>query len=208
MEENELGNDVLGVVEGNLNKIDLQMDDEIDLEGFAYRKEFAIANQAQGEVTYVPVRRPDPQSWIYIPSDSKMRATVAILELKQSREVYLVKPDVATSLDGEVTNRLIVPYQDREGGLFLWAVRLTDSRGNRDSWVTSALRIVHEYCDQWIKIKAMMNSGCYKVIPAPVEIPAPEWPAGGLGFLVNRAFKNKVINAVDDPVVQKLKGYL
>ncbi|MDD1778393.1 MAG: hypothetical protein LUQ65_09530 [Candidatus Helarchaeota archaeon] len=50
MEENELsnGNDVsgvLGVVEGNLNKIDLQMDDEIDLEGFTYRKDFATASQ-------------------------------------------------------------------------------------------------------------------------------------------------------------------
>lgn len=200
--------DLLGEVERNPNKIDLKMDDEIDLEEFTYREDFATTSQAQGEVIYVPVRRPDPQSWIWIPSDPNMRATVPILEVKQSRESYLVKPEVAMSLEGEVTNRLIVAYQDREGGLFLWAVPLGDSRGNRNSWVISALRIVHECSDRWIQIKARMNSGSYQPIPAPVEKPAPTWPAGGLRFLVNRAFKNKVISSVDDPVVRKLKGYV
>ena len=203
------GEDVaLDEVGKNLDKISLQMDDEIDLENFTYREDFATTIKLQGETTFVPVRRPDPQSWVYISSKPELRATVAILELKQQRETYLVRPEIAASLNGDVGNRLLVPYQDREGGLFLWAVRLVDARGGLDSWTTSALRIVHEYCDRWIKIKSKMSTGCYDVFLPPVEIPAPEWPADGLRFLVNRAFKNRVINSLEDPVVKKLKGYL
>jgi hypothetical protein len=199
---------VMDEIDKNLEKISLQIDDEIDIAKFAYRDNFSAADKLAGEVTFVPVRPPYRQSWVYISSDPAMRATVAILELKQQRETYLVKPEVALSLDGEVTNRLLVPYQDRDGALFLWAVKLTDARGNLDSWTTSALRIVHEYCDKWIKVKAVLSAGCYEVIVAPTEIAAPEWPSEGLKFLVNRAFKNRVINSTNDPVIKKLRGLM
>lgn len=203
------GEDVpLDEVSKKLDNISLQVDDEIDLKDYTYRENFAVDSNLRGEQTVIPVRRPDPQSWIYISSRPELRTTVAILELKQQREVFLVKQEIATSLDGDVSNRLLVPYQDREGGLFLWAVKLSDSRGNLDSWTTSALRIVTEYCDRWIKIKSRMNAGCYEVIPAPIESPAPEWPAAGLQFLVNRAFKNKLITSVQDPVIKRLKGLM
>lgn len=203
--------DVDGVrseIDENLDKISFQLDDEIDLEKFTYRENFASASELQREMTFVPVRRPDPQSWVYISSKPEMRINVAVLELKQQRETYLVKPEVALSLDGDISHRMLVPYADREGGFFLWAVRFTDSRGNLDSWTTSALRICQEYCDRWIKIKSKMNTGCYEVTLAPVEAPAPEWPMGGIKFLVNRAFRNKVISSLDDPIVKRLKGYL
>lgn len=200
--------EVMDEAEKKFNNISLELDDEIPLEEFAYRENFSAGAKLQGELTFVPVMRPNPQSWIYIPSNQEMRATVAVLELKQRKETYLVRPQVAASLDGECSNRLLVPYQDRDGGLFLWAVRLTDSRGGLDSWTTSALRVVHEYCDKWIKVKAKMNASCYEVILAPIEIPPPEWPPEGLRFLVNRAFKNRVINTINDPTIKRLKGLL
>ena len=211
MSENRFDNDfgieeVESKLDENLNKISLQLDDEIPLEEFTYREDFASASKLQGEITFVPVRRPDSQSWVYITSKSEMRANVPVLELKQQRETYLVRPEVAACLDGETSHRMLVPYADREGGFFLWAVRFTDARGNPDSWSMSALRICTEYTDQWIKIKSKMSTGCYEVIKAPIEIPPPEWPAGGLKFLVNRAFKNKIINSLDDPVIKRLKG--
>lgn len=190
----------------NLNKIDLNLDDEVNLEEFTYREDFVAGSKLQGEITFVPVRRPDPQSWVYITSKSEMRANVPVLELKQQRETYLVRPEVAACLDGETSHRMLVPYADRDGGFFLWAVRFTDARGNPDSWSISAQRICTEYTDRWIKIKSKMSTGCYDVIIAPIEIPPPEWPAGGLQFLVNRAFKNKIINSLDDPVIKRLKG--
>ena len=196
-------------VEKNLNKISLDdLDDEIDIEKYAFRQDPVGAGKLQGQVTFVPVQRPHPQSWVFIPPEPEWRCSVAVIELKQQREVYLVKPEVALSLGDEVSHRLLVPYQDREGGLFLWPVRLTDSRGNMDSWSTSALRICQEFTNQWIKVKAKMSSGSYEVIIAPVPVPPPEWPDGGLKFLINRAFKNRIINDQNDPVVRKLRGLL
>ena len=211
MSENRFDNDfgveeVESKLDENLNKISLHLDDEIPLEQFTYREDFASANKLQGEITFVPVRRPDPQSWVYITSKPEMRVNVAVLELRQLRETYLVRPEVAASLDGECSHRILVPYADRERGFFLWAVRLSDSRGNLDSWAMSALRIITQFTDRWIKIKSKMNAGCYEVTVAPIEIPPPEWPADGLKFLINRAFKNKTITSLNDPIVRRLKG--
>jgi hypothetical protein len=199
--------EVMDEVDKNLNKISLQIDDEIDLEEFRIHQDFTGV-QVRGEMTFVPVQKPNSQDWVFIPSKNTVEwTTVPLLELKQKREFYLVSPAVAASLDGDVTTRLLVPYADKEGGLFLWPIRLSDARGDLNSWVASAIRVVNDYNDRWIRIKARLNAGCYEVFEAPTVSPAPIWPTDGIKFFVNRAFKGKIITFLEHPIIRQLKGY-
>ena len=195
-------------VEESLNRIDLQIDDEINLDNYVAQNEFTSVAKSQIEQKLIPVQRPDPQSWIWIPADPNMKKTVSLLAIKRTNSFYLVRPEVAGVLDGDVKSHLIVPYQDRDGGLFIWAVKLYDAYGSQDTWTLSALRIIYEDADSWIQIRSHKNISSYNAEKITIEVPAPKWPPGGLSYMVNRAFKSKVINSTEDPIIQRLRGLL
>ena len=193
MEDEKFGTDFEFEVDGEVREVKgpqseiLKLDDEIDLEKFTYRQE--IASTIKGQITFIPVRRPHPQSWIYISPQAEWRGHVALLEIPETRENYLISPAIVASLNGEVGLRYLVPYMDREGGIFLWALKLADSRGNFSSWATSAFRICQEFSGKWIKVKARQSSGSYDVVEAPKPLPPPEWPDGcNLKYLLNFIF--------------------
>src|SRR5437660_11017873 len=54
-------------------------------------------------LTTVPVRKPNRQDFVRVHPDPKYRLTpAAIIELRVDREVYLVTPNMAQALPGEV----------------------------------------------------------------------------------------------------------
>jgi len=184
---------------------DVKLDDEFDIESFTYRENLE-SKSSTGQVTFIPVQSPRQNKWIYIASKPEWRCNVAIVQ--ENRESYLVRPELVPSLNGGVSHRMLVPYIDRDAAIFLWPIRLNDSQGKLNSWSTSALLVCTQYSDQWIKVKANMSSGAYEVIQAPTEIPPPEWPEGGLKFFLNRAFKNRTISELSDPVIKRMRGLI
>jgi hypothetical protein len=53
-----------------------------------------------------------------------------------------------------------------------------------------------------------MHVGAYDVFEAQGELPEPEWPEYDIGVLVEVAFRGKIINSLDHPVVQSLLGQI
>ncbi|MGA2467620.1 MAG: hypothetical protein ABSH06_25145 [Thermodesulfobacteriota bacterium] len=186
-------------------KEDVVLDDEFDIESFTYRENLE-SKSSMGQVTFIPVQSPRQNKWIFISSKPEWRCNVALIQ--ENRESYLVRPELVPSLNGGVSHRMLVPYIDRDAAIFLWPIRVTDFQGKLNSWSTSALLICTQYADQWIKVKANMSSGSYEVTQAPSEIPSPEWPNGGLKFFLNRAFKNRTVNSLDDSIVKRMKGLI
>jgi hypothetical protein len=39
-----------------------------------------------------------------------------------------------------------------------------------------------------------------------VVVPVPRWPEGGFNYLFQLAFRGRVINNLDHPVIQRLQG--
>src|SRR3954449_9336406 len=53
-------------------------------------------------LTTVPVRKPNRQDFVRVHPDPSFRLSpAAIIELKEDREVFLVRPDMAVELPGE-----------------------------------------------------------------------------------------------------------
>jgi hypothetical protein len=154
----------------------------------------------------VPVRKPDPQSFIRVHPDHAYRLETAVLELKAERETYLVHPSLVPELSGELTPKILFTAIDRQGVLFLWAVRLPDSNGRLDPWNSSALQAAEAATERWVRVVSNRNLGAYDLYVATAPFAEPEWPNLTFEELLKIAFKDRFIGSLDHPVVQKLRG--
>ena len=159
------------------------------------------------QLTVVPVRKPNRQLFIRVHPDPAYRLDVALLELKEEREVYLVEPQLWPDLPGEVAPYTLFTTITRQGALFLWQVRVPDSTGRYNSWSMSALDAARQAMQNWVRVVPNLPIGGYDVYVATGNMPEPEWPKLSLQDLLKIAFGgDKFIRSLDHPVIRQLRG--
>ena len=173
-------------------------------------QDFAELAQVEELLAAVPVRRPHPQHFFRVHPSEEYRLTTQILEMKEDREAYIVARQLWDALHGEsgFGPRLIVTTVTRQGVLSLWPLRLPRSDGRTDNWATSALAAVKEAETRWVRMAADMHLGAYRIVRAIGEIPEPLWPDRSFEEILSEGFKERFINGLDHPVLQKLRGEL
>ena len=129
-----------------------------------------------------------------------------ILELKEDRDNYLISPSLWEAFPEEFTAKYLFTCQTRQGTNFLWPVKMPGQDGRLDEWNRSALTIVNQYPGRWIRVVPSMEYGGYEVILPTGEYPPPSWPQEGFQSLVKKAFRGKVIDSLDHPVIKRLRG--
>ncbi len=157
-------------------------------------------------LTTVPVRKPNPQDFVRVHPDPKYRETVAIIELKEDREIYLVLPTVAEKLQGEFHMVTLYTAVNRQGVVFLWAVKLPNSDGRIMEWHRSAAEAAEKAMTTWIRVKASMGLGAYEIFPAPNMVAEPQWPEASFNELLRIAFRDRIIANFDHPVIKRLRN--
>ena len=96
---------------------------------------------------------------------------------------------------------------NRQGVVFFWPCKLPDPSGRVNAWHESALEAAHLARDGWVRVTADMSLGAYRIFQATGGLPEPEWPEESLSGLLKIAFKGgKLIDAVDHPVLRRLRG--
>jgi hypothetical protein len=58
----------------------------------------------------------------------------------------------------------------------------------------------------WVRVSANMDVGGYDVLTATGTIPEPEWPGLSFAEILRIAFRHKLIDSLDHPVLKKLRG--
>jgi hypothetical protein len=158
-------------------------------------------------LTTVPVRRPNKQDFIQVHPDPKYRLPVALIELREDREMFLVTPSYAQELEeGTCQNFQLTLAINRQGVAFLWPARLPDPSGRVSTWQMSAMSAIDNAVKNWIRVVPNMSLGAYDVIVAEKSLFEPKWPKLPMHELLRIAFKDKVISGPDHPVMQKLRG--
>ena len=90
-------------------------------------------------LTTVPVRKPGRQDFVRVHPDPAYRLTpAAVIELKEDRETYLVRPDIAQQLPGEFNVVTLHTTINRQGVLHLWPVKHPGPDGKHNEWHRSA----------------------------------------------------------------------
>jgi len=186
------------------NKNKLKLDD------LRVTQDYAGLAPTRKILTVVPLKKPGKQQFVRVhPSDEWSLAPVAILELKddKDRESYLVMPCLQEALAEEVSMKALFTAITRNGDVFIWPVKLPGPDGRTDTWSLSALRAVQAAKEHWVRVSSNMGAKHYEVRVAEAAIPDPQWPDDcTFEDLVNIAFKDKVIDSLDHPVVRRLRG--
>jgi hypothetical protein len=190
-----------------------QPDDQAALNPFAPESLRLDLNVAEGfgvkkVVATIPVRKPNNQDYIRVHPSPDFRLPVALIELRDEREMYLVRPHIARDIPGEYFAATMYTAINRAGVVFLWHVRLPSADGRQLTWHTSAAEAAEAAMKGWVRVKANMSLGAYDVFEASSTIPDPEWPKDlTLEQMLKIAFKGgRLVESLDHPVLKRLRG--
>lgn len=176
-----------------------------DLAGLRLSQDFASVGVKKALLT-VPVRKP-AKEW-FVRTNPALRIETAVLELKEERETYIVSRTLWPELASESTfgPRALLAAMNRQSVLHVWPIRLPGPDGKIDDWNRSALEAASMAETQWVRVAANMHLGAYDVYTATADWPAPEWPDLPFNELLRIAFKGRIIDTLDHPVIKRLRG--
>jgi hypothetical protein len=183
-----------------------QADNKFDPAKFRLSQDFQDNLGVKQALLTVPVRKPDKQWFVRTHPDEAYRISVAVIEMKEDRETYLVDPRLCEALASEITPKLLVTTINRAGVVFLWPIRNVGKEGRQDEWSRTARIAAGEAKDHWVRMTANMSLGAYEIYKAGDKLPEPEWPESDFTELLQTAFQGKVIDTLDHDIVRKLRG--
>jgi hypothetical protein len=158
-------------------------------------------------LTTVPVRKPNRQDFVRVHPDPAYRETpVAIIELKEDRETYLLSPVIAQQLPGEFNAVTLNTAINRQGVLQIWPVKLPGPDGKHNEWHRSAAEAAERAMEKWVRVTANMSAGGYDIYEASGELPEPVWPEISFEEILKIAFRDRYVDDVGHPLLQKLRG--
>jgi hypothetical protein len=168
---------------------------------------FADTVGVKKQLMTVPVRKPNRQDFVRVHPDLEYRLTpAAIIEVKEDREIYLVRPNMAQELAGEIATVTLYTTINRQGVLILWPVKLPAPDGRHNEWHRSSAEGAELAMKGWIRLTANMSLGAYEVFEATGDLPEPEWPDIPFHQILEIAFSDRIVDRADHPLIQRLRG--
>ncbi len=168
---------------------------------------FADTVRTKKLLTTVPVRRPNRQDYVRVHPEPACRLTpAATIEVSDDREVYLLTPQMAQVLPGEYSLVTLYLAVNRQGVPFIWPVKLPSSDGKHNEWNRSAAEAAERAMKKWVRIASNMSLRAYETFEAIGDIPEPIWPDLPFEKILKIAFRERLVDRPDHPLVQRLQG--
>jgi hypothetical protein len=156
-------------------------------------------------LTTVPVHKPHRQDFVRVHSGPDYRLTpTAIIEEREGREIYLVTRRMAQALPGEFSMVTLFTAISRQGTLFLWPVKLPNPEGRQLEWHRSAAEGAERAMKKWVRVTASMSLGAYEIFEASGDLAEPVWPDVPFEEILKIAFRDRIVDRADHPLVQRL----
>jgi hypothetical protein len=106
-------------------------------------------------------------------------------------------------------NRRYYLYVTQVGSYGLWGVTYPMDEGQDiNSWTESALTVIHRAQSEWLRHYAKRGDGGYRIILASKDLGEPKWPKESWEEIVELAFKGNIIDDINHPIFEKLRGNL
>jgi hypothetical protein len=178
--------------------------DPFDPASFRVKTNFAEGVPTKRLITSIPVERPHKQDFIRTHPEHQL--DVALLELKRDREIFIVRPECQEALSNECFTATLFLYVNTLMTPRFWPVRLPGRDGKHNPYHASALEIAQRAIHEWTRVQANQDLGAYEATIALAKLPEPTWPEQSMGELLRLAFRDRIIDALDHPVLLKLRG--
>lgn len=178
----------------------------IDLQSLRLPTSYGATMGVKKLLPSVPVRKPRRPHFFRTNPSADMAFGGMLLQQKEKEESYLVMPNVAEQISELVQPVDLFTAIDRQNNVFLIPVPRPGESGSRNPWHESLFQALELAKENWIRIGANMHTGGYDVFEAQVALSEPDWPDHDIGKLVEVAFRGKIIQSLEHPVIQGLLG--
>jgi hypothetical protein len=171
-------------------------------------QDFATTAGVKKAILTIRVDKPNKEHFVRVHPDPDMRLETWVIELKDDRETYLVDPPLVADLAGETTLRAVALFTavTRQGDVFLWKVSLPGSDGKQLEWHRTLMEAAAMAESKWVRVVANISIGGYEAYEATGNLPEPKWPEMSMEQILSVAFKNRYIDTLNHPVLQRLRG--
>jgi hypothetical protein len=180
--------------------------DPFDIASLRLNPSFLETAGVKKLLTTVPAKRPSPQDFVRTHPSPDYRENFAMVDLRDDREDYLVRPELMAELAGELVYKTLFTAINRQGVVFLWPVRLPAPDDRKMEWPRSAREAAEMAADRWLRLKANMSLGAYEITIAEGQMAEPVWPDLSFQELVRIAYRDRMITSLDHPVIKRLRG--
>ena len=159
-------------------------------------------------ISTIPIRKPNKSEYIRVRPGEEWQLQTAVLELEKGveRSTYLVDPHLWPDLSSETTPALLLTCVNRANDLFIWRIKLPGADGRSNTWTDSALQIAKAAETTWCRMKSDTANGIYTHFESNVKLPDPKWPALSFHEIIKLAFRGRMIDSLNHPVLRELRG--
>ncbi len=179
-----------------------------NLERMKLCQDFAGMVPVKPVITNIAVRKPNRHEFVRVRAGAEWRFQTNCFVDKETREVYLVEPELRSEIPGEVTPTALVLTISRNSTIpFLWPLTLPSADGRPNRWHESAIEAAKLAESRWLRVMADMASGCYIPYVAHANLPDPDWSNQfEMCELLRSAFHGRLIRDASHPCVRRLRG--
>lgn len=155
----------------------------------------------------IPVRKPTKTEWFQVRPGHEWRLETTIFEAEGlDRTTYIVAPSLREEFGANLAAAVILTCVNRAGDVFLWRVKLPGPDGRANPWTESALGCAIEAEHGWCRMVANMPAGTYDLFTSTAGWPDPKWPDLDFPSILKIAFRDRLIDSADHPVLRDLRG--
>ena len=105
-----------------------------------------------------------------------------------------------------ITPALLLTCVNQAGDLFLWRIKLPGPDGRSNTWTESALQIALAAETTWGRMVSDTTNGIYTHYEPTGVLPDPKWPDLSFPAMLKIAFRDRMIDTIDHPVLRDLRG--
>lgn len=159
-------------------------------------------------ISLVPVRKPLKHEYFRVRPGEEFCFTTVLYEDRETRESYFVVPSVIPKL-GSITDLSIVSlhqFLTKQGVVGILPLKVPKDSNAGSGWLTTAMAAAELAKKQWVRMKADMALGGYRIYQAEGDLGEPEWPETPFNEMLDVAFRDRVITDDSHPVFNKLRG--
>jgi hypothetical protein len=185
--------------------------DEADI--FSNLEALRLSPEEAGQIgveevlAHISIRKPNFNEFARVNPDPAMSLATSVF-IDPERETYFVAPSARNVLVAGVKAVLLLPTVNQRGVFFIWPIALGDGSGRRNAWHDSAREAAELAKREWVKIVSDMAGGCYRIYRAKGKLPDPAFPSQSLDELLRIAFRGRIIDNENHPVVKQALGLI
>ncbi len=182
--------------------------------GPAILRRFALpSNYSEGlvgvkkKVAVVQVAKPKRNSWWIAKPEHMLEAAILYDETATGKDAYLVAPELVMELGDDVVATSLHGVITRQGVYMIVPVRLPGTDGRLDAWNESMREAITASYEQPVRTASSRDAGSYVLhLAPPTVVEMPPWPTETWEELLAIAFRGRIIDDLDHPVLRRLRG--